>query len=207
MCFLSALTKEFAKSGYALLVLPYASDAQAYLMDTIKQQHAEAILALTKDPPRSLTAAASSLPIFWPTSQKSPAAIPLPSIKEEAAYHMINYLLSLGHRHILGISKDGSRLWPKGYERALQEASCLLERSLMRKCWTHRRPSGCRKNARPSSVRIGRLQLLHRKSCAAMECVYHRMSHWPVSAAKRIQVISPAGLPRPGSIGRSMQQR
>ena len=122
MCFLSALTKEFAKSGYALLVLPYASDAQAYLMDTIKQQHAEAILALTKDPPRSLTAAASSLPIFWPTSQKSPAAIPLPSIKEEAAYHMINYLLSLGHRHILGISKDGSRLWPKGYERALQEA-------------------------------------------------------------------------------------
>lgn len=122
MCFLSALTKEFAKSGYALLVLPYASDAQAYLMDTIKQQHAEAILALTKDPPRSLTAAASSLPIFWPTSKKSPAAIPLPSIKEEAAYHMINYLLSLGHRHILGISKDGSRLWPKGYERALQEA-------------------------------------------------------------------------------------
>ncbi|WP_303104255.1 PfkB family carbohydrate kinase [uncultured Mitsuokella sp.] len=123
MRFLSALTKAFMQTGYSLMVFPYHPDYQTLLTDSIKSQHAEAVLALTKAPPLLLKPLAESgLPVFWLAGEKNPAMISLPSIKNQAAYRMTKYLLALGHHHIIGLARDGTSLWQKGYEQAFREA-------------------------------------------------------------------------------------
>ena len=122
MTLIASLSAELAAADYSLMMLPCIMPIAA-LVKNIEQQHAEAVLAIVKEPGEELyKLIGDKVPLFFITDKEGFKNMAIEPVKAQAGYIVTKYLLTLGHRNILGIGADGS-LWESGFYRAIKEES------------------------------------------------------------------------------------
>lgn len=120
MTLIASLSAELARADYSLMMLSSPLPI-ATVVKNIEQQHAEAILVIMKEPSDELyKLIGDKIPLFFITDKDSFKNMVIEPIKAQAGYIVTKYLLTLGHRNILGIGADSS-MWESGFYKAISK--------------------------------------------------------------------------------------